>query len=117
LCVSLQNGEIMTAWVRKRRDCRVFSLCNPTLTLSWLLPHGIEPVLLGRIQGFHTGGEIPDSKDFFVDVGEEEVDVAGDLGFFLHDGGIGVDEERAGEGVGVGFRGFFRWLDAVDRGL
>ena len=77
-------------------------------------PHAIEPGLHGSFEGCIAGGEVTDVQDFFVDIGQEEVDEAGDLGFLLHDRGIGVDEERSSEGIFVVLGGLCRGGDTVD---
>jgi hypothetical protein len=51
----------------------------------------------------YAGGEVADIDDFFVDVGQVEVDEGSDLGLLLQDGGVGVDEERAGQRVAAIF--------------
>ena len=62
-----------------------------------------QPFLSGFFEGRFAGGEVTNLFDLFVDIGQEEVDEGGHLGFFLHDGGIGVDEQRAGQRIGTIF--------------
>ena len=54
--------------------------------------------LFGFVKRSLAGGEVADIPDLIVDVGQEVVDESGHLGFLLHDLGVGVDEQRAGEG-------------------
>ena len=59
-------------------------------------------------------GEVTDIEDLVVDVVEEEPDEGSNLGFLLHDAGIGVEEERAGERILAGLSGFGIRFDAID---
>ena len=61
--------------------------------------HCFQPGLFCCLQGFITGREITDIDDFFVDEGQEEVDISCHLGFLLQDAGIRVDEQGASQGV------------------
>ena len=79
-----------------------------------LLGSSIQPEQFGYIQHFSISGEVADFIDDVVDVGQEVVDVSGDLGFLLHDGGIGVDEEWACQWVGEAVDGIEGSLDAID---
>ena len=75
--------------------------------MAILLARGIQIGLFGGVQGFYTGGEVADIQDQVVDVGQIVVDEVGHLGFGLHDAGVRVDEQWAGERVLVALSRLF----------
>lgn len=86
---------------------------RPVLS-SLLLCCSFQPCLSRLVERFIAGGEVTDGDDFIVDIAEVEVDEGGDLWFFLHHRGVGVNEERTGKGVAAILDVFLAGFDAFD---